>query len=309
MGTFLVSLQTVLPLFLVILIGVLFSKTKVSSASWIEVLNKYVLWIGFPALVIGSLLSLESSGQEFIKLIIHNSVYTISCMLLAFPIAKIFRLSGSMLRSLFIILPFGNFAYLGIPVLQSAFGDEMLPAAAILSAVYLFWLLTLGIVLVEALGDDKIHTKKLVINLLQNPLLISVFVGLAIVFLKIDLPIVIEKTIHLFSDSVTSVVLFSLGMFMGTQNIGGLKEWIQTLGLVVVTMLILPLCFFLYLQTTTLDSTLINASVLDSAMPLGLTPYILIYQYKLKAGLAARIIVLGTFLSIFILPLWMVILG
>ena len=138
MGTFLIAAKTVLPLFLVILTGTVFSRTKVNTANWVEVLNKYALYIGFPALVVASLMHLEIGEQSYSKLIIYNSGYIVSCMLLAFPIAKIFRLSTKMLRSLFLILPFGNISYLGIPVLQNAMGNEILPIAAIISAVYIF---------------------------------------------------------------------------------------------------------------------------------------------------------------------------
>lgn len=309
MAHFLIALKTVSPLFLIIGFGTLFSRSKICNPQWIEILNKYALYIGFPALVIASLMSLEPGDQSFLKLILYTSGYTVFCMMLAFPVARIFRFSRKMLRTLFLILPFGNFAYLGIPVLQNALGDEILPTAAILSAVYLFWLLTLGIILIEALGDDNIHPKKLILSLLQNPLLMSVFVGLGIVYFNIKLPLFAEKTITLFSDSVTAVVLFALGIFLGSQKIGKPKEWYIVFTLVLITMLVLPFCYYIYLHAIDFDKLLTKASILDAAMPLGLTPYVLASQYKLETSLAARIVVLGTFLSIFIIPLWMVFLG
>jgi len=309
MGTFIVAVTTVLPLFLVILLGMLFTRSKVFSVAWIDILNKYALYIGFPALVVASLMYLEPGEESFTQLILHTSAYTVFCMILAFPIVRIFKYSRNMLRTLFLILPFGNFAYLGIPVLQSAYGDKMLPTAAILSAVYLFWLFTLGLVLIEALGEDKIKPKKIVLNLLKNPLLISVFVGLAIVFFNIKLPGAIEKTINLFSNSVTAIVLFALGLFLGTQEIGKLKEWRMVCIFVLVTMLVLPACYYAYLTLVNFNQAQTNASILDAAMPLGLTPYVLALQFKLESKLAARIVVLGTLLSVFIIPLWMVCLG
>jgi predicted permease len=53
----------------------------------------------------------------------------------------------------------------------------------------------------------------------------------------------------------------------------------------------------------------VKASILDAAMPLGLTPYALSIQYKLKTTLMARIVVLSTLLSMIIIPLWMVVTG
>ena len=188
-------------------------------------------------------------------------------------------------------------------------GNEILPVAAIISAVYIFWLLTLGIILIEIYGEDKLQPKKLFLSLAQNPLLISVFVGLAIVLFKIKVPTSAEKTIQLFAESVTAVVLFSLGIFMGMHKIGNLKKWYRVFAFVGSTMLILPFVFHEFLLLTNLDISLQKATVIDAAMPLGLTPYALSVQYKLNTTLVARIVVLGTFLSMIIIPLWMVFLG
>ncbi len=309
MAHFFLAVKTVLPLFLVIIAGLLFSRTKSASITWIEVLNKYALWIGFPALVIASLMKLELNGQSYSGLILTNSVYIVICMLLAFPIARIFKLTSKVKRSLFLILSFGNVAYLGIPVLHNAFGDSVLPVAAIISAVYVFWLLTLGIILIEISGEEKLNVRKLIFSLLKNPLLLSVFAGLGIVFFKIQLPEIIEKTISLFSNSVTAVVLFSLGIFLGLHKIGYPKDWLKALVFTILTILVLPFIFYLAIKNTGMDALQFKATILDSAMPLGLTPYALSVQYNLEVPLVSRIVVLATVLSVLVIPVWMVVLG
>jgi len=309
MAHFLLAVKTVLPLFLVIITGLIFSRTKAASITWIDVLNKYALWIGFPALVIASLMKLELNGQSYSGLILTNSVYIVICMLLAFPIAAVFKLSLRVKRSLFLILSFGNVAYLGIPILNNAYGDMILPVAAILAAVYVFWLLTLGIVLIEINGDDRLNLKKLIFSLLKNPLLLSVFAGLIIVVFNIKLPEIAEKTILLFSNSVTAVVLFSLGIFLGLHKIGNLKDWLTAFTFSIVTILVLPFIFYLTIKNTGMDSLQFKATIIDSAMPLGLTPYALSVQYYLEVPLVSIIVVLTTILSVLVIPMWMVWLG
>ncbi len=309
MDTFLIAFQTVLPLFLVIVIGMIFSRVKVNHENWIEVLNKYALWIGFPALVIFSLMRLDLAQNSYTAFIFMNSVFIIGSMLLVFPVCKIFNLTVHMKRTLFLILPFGNVSYLGIPILYNAFGVEILPEAAIISAVYVFWLLTLAILLIEIYGEEKTDIKKLGLSLARNPLLLSVFAGLALVIFKIKLPEFAVKTIELFSDSVTAVVLFSLGIFLGMQKIGRLKEWLLVAVLTLTTMILLPFIFYQAILILKIEAAGLKAIILDAAMPLGVTPYVLAVQYKLNTTLVTRVIVFGTILSVIIIPLWMVILG
>lgn len=309
MGAFVISLKTVLPLFLVIFTGILFSRTKAASVSWIEILNKYALWIGFPALVLASLMGLEPDGQNYSGLIITSSVYIVVCMLLAYPLAKVFKLSNRVKRSLFLILSFGNVAYLGIPVLSNAYGEKILPVAAVLAAVYVFWLLTLGIILIEINGESRLNIKYLLLSLIKNPLLISVIAGLVIVLFDIPLPEIAEKTILMFSGSVTAVVLFSLGIFLGLHKIGKPKEWLTAFVLAVTIMLVLPLVFYLALKNSAMEPIQLKATILDSAMPLGLTPYALAVHYELEVPLVSRIVVVSTLMAIVIIPFWMVLLG
>ncbi|WP_321375420.1 AEC family transporter [uncultured Draconibacterium sp.] len=309
MAHFLLALKTVAPLFLVIFSGTLFSRTKAAHGPWIDVLNKYALWIGFPALVVASLMHLDPRGESYTQLILINSTYIAVCMLLAFPIARIFKLSKRLRSSLFLILSFGNVAYLGIPVLRSSFGEAILPVAAVLSAVYVFWLLTLGVILIEATGEESIQPKKLMLSLVKNPLLLSVFVGVAIVLFQIKVPSFIDKTVSLFAESVTAVVLFSLGIFLGQNKIGAPREWIRVFIFIVLTMIALPVLLYFGIKTTGLNDLQFKATILDSAMPLGLTPYALAVQYKLETKLVARIVVLGTLLSVLIIPFWIAFLG
>lgn len=309
MATFIVAFETVLPLFLVILTGTLFARLKMASPSWVEILNKYALWIGFPALVIVSMSHLEGEIKTYLPLIGINSVYIIGCLLLVYPVAALFGFSDRMKRSLFLILPFRNIAYLGIPVLASAYGGDILPVAAILSAVYIFWLLTVGLFLIEVHGNQKFNLKRVGLSLVRNPLLISVFVGIAIVSFGIILPLFVDSTIRLFSESVTAVVLFSLGIFLGLQDLGKPREWIQVTAFTAVTMFVLPAIFYGLLQFSNLPSDQLKSTVLDAAMPLGLTPYALSVQYQLETKLFARIVVLGTILSMIVLPLWISFLG
>lgn len=309
MGAFVIACKAVAPLFLAIFAGLIFSRTKSASENWVEILNKYALRIGLPALVIASLIRIDASFETYLRLIVVNSAYFVVSMLLAFPIAKIFRFSKQVKQALFLILSYGNVAYLGIPVLRNSYGEAAVPMAGIISAVYIFWLLTLGIALIEINGENRLKPKQMLLNLIKNPLLLSVFAGIAIVFFEIKLPGIITDTIQLFAGSVTAVVLFSLGIFLGLHRNGNLNDWLKAAAFSLIIMLVLPFLFFLILRNSGMDSLQFKATILESAMPLGLTPYALAIQYKLEAHLVSRIVVVSTSLAIVFIPIWMVWLG
>ncbi len=280
-----------------------------ASEQWVEILNRFALWIGFPALVITLLARVDLSGGHYNRMILVNSGYFILCTLMAFPYSRLFRFSRLRRQTLFLILAYGNVTYLGIPVLQTVLGGEALPAGALLSAVYVFWLLTLGLLLVETGGEESFHPRHLAIKLITNPLLMSVAVGIFLSITRLQLPEIPRRSLAMLGQSVTPLVLFSLGIFMGFQKIGHLREWGHTALFALLIMLLLPGTFYLAAaKTGWLEGLDLQASILEAAMPVGLTPYALSQQYRLDTAFTARVVLLSTSLSLLFLPLWIVIL-
>jgi predicted permease len=96
---------------------------------------------------------------------------------------------------------------------------------------------------------------------------------------------------------------------VGLHKTGNLQDWLKALVLTIVTILVLPFIFYLAIKNTGMDSLQFKATILDSAMPLGLTPYALSVQYNLEVTLVSKIVVLGTIISVITIPLWMVWVG
>lgn len=305
MASLLAAFQSIGPLFLVIFAGMVVSRNKSVNGHWLEVLNNYALWIGFPALILVALSRIEWDFRMYNSLIIWNSGRLVISILMVLPLAALLKLKNSTRRTLFLAVSFGNVAYLGIPVLRSAYGDRILAEATMISAVYLFWLFTLGIFMVEYFGDEKISFRQLLFRLLKNPMLIAVFLGITIAVNHVQVPEIIMLGLDLVAGSVTGVVLFSLGLFVGRQPLGKLSDWVPVIGFSLAILFILPFVFHL-VSGRFVDPVLSRAWILEAAMPVGLTPYALCLKYNLNTEFASRVVVASTLLALLSLPLWLV---
>lgn len=306
MSSFFLAAKSILPLFLIILTGIGMVRIKAVHRGWVDVLNKYALWIGLPSLIFAALARLDFRFSEYAGLIVSNSVYLVGCTLLAFPVSALFKTSLKTKRTLFLLLAYGNVSYLGIPLISSALGSEALGSAILLSAVYPFWMFTLAIVLIELTGQEKLHILLILKKLGTNPLLVSVFLGILASWFKIPVQSTVMKTLDLFGQSITAVVLFSLGIFLGSQQIGSHKEWWPVFGLSIVIMIILPGLFYFMAKESGMTYIQFRTSILDAAMPMGLTAYAMTEQYQLNALLTGRLVILSTLLAAFVLPIWIV---
>ena len=306
MSSFFLAANSILPLFLIILLGYVMMRTEVVRPGWVDILNKYALWIGLPSLIFVALIRLDFRLSEYGSFILLNSAYLVCCILLAFPVSVLFKTTLQTRRTMFLLLGFGNISYLGIPLLSSALGPEALGSAILLAAIYPFWMFTFAIGLIEITGHEKVHILVILKRLIANPLLISVFLGILASWQKIPFPGALIKTLDLFGQSVTAIVLFSLGIFLGAQQIGTRRQWLPIIGLSLFIMIILPGIFYFFVSRSGMTIVQIRSSVLDAAMPVGITAYAMSEQYELNALLTGRLIILSTVLSGVVLPLWIV---
>lgn len=296
------------PFFGIILAGYFFSKLNIAKSDWIEVLNSFVLKIGFPAIIFTSLAKAKIDFAEQSSLIIVNSAFILFCFALAIIATKIFKLNKTMGRTLFICLPFGNIAYLGLPVLLEVYGQNIITHGSIILSMYLIWIFTLGVYYLERSNSEGVELRKILINLLKNPLLLGVIFGVTASFINIPVNSIFLKTFDMIARSATPVILFSIGIFIAQISFGYWRAWIGISIYTVFKLLVLPGLLFLIFYLTNLKSPGFTATIVEAAMPLALTPYALAQEYDLDSEFITKSIMLSTTISIVSLSMWMVIL-
>ena len=201
-------LTVIAPLFIIIFASAFLQKFRNIGDEWPKVLNDFSLKIGLPVLIFSALSKAPFSFSEQAQLIAANSLFILLSFLSAIVIGKILRLKKQMFLTLFICFVFGNVAYLGIPVLTQIEGEQILPTASLIVAIYLFWMFTVGI---SYLDYSVEKNKRAVVanvlkNLLKNPLLIAVILGIVIGTLHITLPSIVLKSLDMVTASVTPTV-------------------------------------------------------------------------------------------------------
>lgn len=299
-------LTVIAPLFLIIFASALLQKLGSINDNWSTVLNEFALKIGFPVLIFSALSKVPFSFSTEAGLIISNSLFIVGSLVLAFLIGKILRLEKQMFRTLFICFVFGNVAYLGIPTLTQVAGDKIVPTATLIVAIYLFWIFTIGVGYLDysMTKSKRDVAKNMLKNLITNPLLIAVFMGIIFGSLRITLPAVLLKSLDMITASVNPTVLIVIGLFIGKSKFGKLSEWIPVTLFSVMKLAILPAIFYFGVKFSGVSLSQFPSSLIQAAMPLAITPFALADKYNLNKDFIARAIVLSTILSVISLPFW-----
>jgi len=283
------------PFFIIIAIGSIL-RLFIANDKWVEVLNKFGYYIGFPAIVLTSFFTISSDFHITVNLIIYNVVILISIIVLTLVITRLLKVDNKIGNTYIVSAFFGNIAYLGFPFITTLLpGSESIVSVHI--AIYLILVFTIGVFILEISNGWGIKSlNRMVINIIKNPLLISVAIGIIISVFKIKVPVIIRNPIQLIASAATPVVLLALGIFI-VRKIELNKVFLHSVLITVIKLILVPAIFYFVLKSSITEKEF-NISILESAMPLALTPFALAEIYSLDKQIIAVTIFLSTAISI-----------
>lgn len=313
------------PLFAVLammLLGSLVQKLKILPIDTDLVLNQYVYYVAFPAIMLIALA--ETPIHEILQwgFIAGYSLAMLLTYLLVVLVSHITNKGRADLAALRALnTTFGNTAFIGIPLLSMLFPEQQsaLTAAAIASllSVIVFALVLVSIELYQEKGDKKREKKQsplliISLSLIQNPVVIGSAIG---VFLSaIEFKLFEPLSIMLRDIGMTSspCALFAIGMVLvkasGNHETGHQKpKWLDLIAelswINLAKLFIQPALAYILLSAFGIEGDYFIMGVLLAALPTAASVYLLAERYQVKVMVSAQAIMLGTLLSIVTLPL------
>lgn len=296
-------LFTVSPLFILIFLGSLLRILKIADEDWIEVLNKFGLMVGFPAIIFQSLVNVDIGGMISIDILLYNLILLAVVMLSGLGITHALGLDTKIRNSYMMCIAFGNVAYLGYPFITSVLPNSS-GSVSLHIAVYIFIVFTLGLFILEislnAGKKKKLDILKLITNCLKNPLLLAVIFGIGFLYFDIPIPQVIDASLGMLAKSASPVVLLALGMFIA-RKISFDNSFTHATIIALLSLIAMPLGFMAFGNLMQFGSAF-QISILQAAMPLAITPFALAEIYPLDKKVIATAIMISTVGAVITLP-------
>lgn len=289
-------------MFIIMAIGFLLGKIKIITNDGNRVLSNLSLFLVSP------LLSFISYQREFSPSIGKNLIVTLllTTLLYAVQIAVVLivvpkKRRGSEIERMSLI--FSNCGYIGIPLVQSVFGNDGIIYLTMNIAVFYVLTWTLGV----SLMTGKMSLKQTAKNLC-TPAIIAVVLGVIFFVLRIDLPDVIHEPLQSIGDMNTPLAMLIAGSTLaGTDILACLKRWrlylLSALRLVILPLMcagILFCCSYLGADHMVLTIVLIAA-----ACPSAVITTMFAHRFGGDSVYASEIFAVTTILSAASIPLIM----
>lgn len=308
MENLLYSLNATFPIFAVIAIGYILKQTGMLNDNFIEVANRFNFKVTLPILLFTDIGATNISKNFDGKYILFCAVVTTICFWTIWFITKKIMKDSSMIGA-FVQASFrGSAAIFGIAFIQNIYGDAGMAPLMIIGSVPLYNIYSVIVLTFEGDNNEKgmDNIKKACINIIKNPIIIGILLGILESLLNINFPKIVDRTLGNFAVIASPLALVTIGAsFEGKKALAKIKPTLASsfIKLIVQVALFLPLAIYFGFRDQRLIALLIMLGC-----PSTVSAYIMAKSMNNDGVLTSSIIVVTTLLSAFTLTIWIFIL-
>lgn len=301
MSTFLISL----PIFLIVASGWLLKKFKIANDDWVHILNVFAYYVSLPALIIASFWDIDFLNKESWNIIFFSLITLGIFSFAVFVLLHFIRINKNLKTAIFLTATVGNTIYMGFPLVELGFGKESISAGALVGVIYLVIPILISIFIIRYWHNKEHNVVKEILAFIKNPLMISVFIGIILSFLKIAsidifLILAVKKSVSMLGSTASPIALFTLGAFLYGRFLK------KDLGLVFFVSFLKIICFPLVVFLTLsyfLKPENFQILTLLSSMPVAVTTFVIAEKFHLNKELVGNSLFISTIFSFIIVPI------
>ncbi len=302
MDNLVLSLNVVLPLFLMIVLGYALKAVKLFDAHTVSQMNTVVFKVFLPLLLFINVYQTDIQGVFNVKLLLFSvaSVLTIFALvfLIVVLVEKDNRKRGVLIQAMFR----SNFVIFGIPVTTALFGTEAVGATAMVVAVVVPLFNVLAVITLETFRGSKINVKKIIKGIITNHMILGTLIGMLFLVTGLQLPAVLEKTIVDLSKVTTPLALVILGASFTFSSVRGnvLNVCIGVIGKLIIS----PLIFLSIAIALGFRGVDLGILLAVFGAPTAVASFSMAKQMDGDADLAGQLVVFSSMLSVITMFGW-----
>lgn len=308
-----VIFNTALPFFALIFCGYGAGRFGLLNPAAVTGVNTFVFYFALPAFIFN--LTATSPLADILRLPFMAAYLSVGLVVfvLAAVVGKLLfsvKLGEAAVLGAAAVL--GNTGYMGLPLVSAAFGREAAIPLLLGLTIEATIFIPLTIAIIESdrgvQGQWLKVAGSVVTALARNPLVISIFLGVLISALSLDLPAPIAKFTDLLGNAAGPCALFALGAtLVGRPLLAGLPE---TSYMSTFKLLIHPVAmWFATTQIFTVDPLWSTVAILGASLPVAANVFIVARQYDTYLERASSAILLSTLVSMITVSILLVVLS
>ena len=303
MENIIVSFNVIAPVFFLMVSGYLMvNYTSLADRKLTKQANAIVFKIFLPCMLFYNVYQSDIGAEihSRIKLCIWAAgglliLFVLLCLIVP-KVVKQENQQGVVIQGIFR----SNYVIFGVAVVQNMYGVNSTTTAAILSAILVPMYNFLAVVALSIFGEKReTDWKKIILDIVKNPLIISSVLGIIFSLLGIRLPTAVDTTVQDLAKLSTPIAFMILGGDLDFSKVkGNLKvaSVVLTIKLVILPLIMIPMIVMMGYR----DADLLSG-LLAYQTPVAVSSYIMAQQAGADGQLAGQLVVFSSVLSIFTL--------
>jgi predicted permease len=308
------SLNSTVPLFVIMLLGYFLKRRHFLSEGFIADANKFVFHIALPSLLFVDMAGTDVRAVFDGPFVLYCAFATISSILVLWALGKLLLKDKSVVGEFVQASYRSSAAILGSALLAMMYGTSTMTGLMILGSVPLYNIFAVLILVLEspdpalsASGSLGTRLGKSMKKIATNPILIGILCGFVFGFFRIPLPTMVFNTFSTLSKMTTPLALIAIGAgFQGRAALGRLKlTGIATaVKLMVLPAVFLPLAVSFGFTGEKFVALLVMLGSITTP-----ASYVMAKQMGHEGTLTASVCVATTALGSFSLAFWLFLAG
>ena len=299
------SLNATIPIFLMMLLGMLFRKLGWMDEVFAAKMNKFVFLVPLPVLLFEQLATVDFSEVWDIKFILFCFLVTAISITISTLISLLWKdrsIKGEFIQATYR----SSAALLGIAFIQNIYGTAGMAPLMIIGSVPLYNIMAVVVLSVFKPGNnsfDKALVKKTLKGIATNPIIIGIVAGFVWSALKLPMPSILHKTVSSIGATATPMGLMSMGAtFEMKKATSKMKPTLVAvfMKLVGFCAIFLPMAALLGFRNEELIAILV---MLGSATTVSC--FVMARNMGHEGTLSSGVIMMTTLLSAFTLTMWL----
>lgn len=295
-----IIINAVFPTLILLVLGNVLRRTGFLSSDFWTMVDKLTYFVLFPALLTTKVSQVNLDNVNFYHIFGFIIAYFVILSAIAYGIYHFTATGKNQLSSIYQgIIRFNSYIYFAL--IGSLWGYKALALSALFAGIVIP-IVNVCCILSFANTDGRISVKKVLNNVIHNPLIISAFVGFIVNLYPILMPEVLFNSLDILAKAALPLALLSVGaavrikmLFKNTPSFSLISLWLTTLA----RLLIAPAIAFMLSYILGINDNLRNIMILFAAVPTATSSFILSKQLRGNTEMMATIISLETVLSLF----------
>ena len=282
-------------------LGMVFARLRVFPDNAADVLNRVVLYVCLPAAVLTYVPRLHVDAS-LLGVVVTPWVLTAATIALVGLATRLFGVRRDEHAVLLLCVALCNSSFIGYPMVRALLGEHALPYAVVYDQFGTFVLLsTFGLYVLARYGGDAPPTaREIGLRILKFPPVWALLVGLTL--MPEQPPAWIGGALQKLADALLPLVMLAVGL---TIQLKLPRDEVKPLAVgLLLRLLVMPALALPLSLAFGMSGEMLQANVLESAMPTMITAAALAISHQLAPRLAAALVGYGILLSLATLPMW-----